>query len=45
MPCSGDTTQLCGAGAQVDLYLNSAYTPPTPPSSQTNIGSYVYKGW
>ncbi|KAK6340345.1 hypothetical protein TWF730_002107 [Orbilia blumenaviensis] len=30
-PCAGDTSQMCGGGNRLSLYLNSAYTEPDPP--------------
>ena len=46
MPCSGNSSEICGAGARLSLY-GSGLPPPPPPSNPTianwtSIGCYTY---
>lgn len=40
MPCSGDASQICGAGDHLNIYINNAYVAP----SIAAIEGYTYKG-
>lgn len=48
MPCSGDSTQPCGAGGRLSLYYTTeAVGPkadPTGPAQPPEIGDYVWHG-
>lgn len=42
MPCSGDSTAVCGAGNRLTIFKD--LTPPAPAPSAANIPGYVYMG-
>lgn len=46
MPCSGDNTEMCGAGNRVSLYSKGDFTIwPVPVVKKSNLpGSWQYKG-
>ncbi|KAG5643834.1 hypothetical protein DXG03_009565 [Asterophora parasitica] len=43
MPCSGDPSELCGAGGRINLYW-SGKAPPAPPATVPEIGKWKSLG-
>jgi WSC domain len=42
--CSGNITTYCGGNALVDIYNNTAFPVPPPPSVEPSVGRYYSKG-
>ncbi|MCJ1434081.1 hypothetical protein MMC27_003447 [Xylographa pallens] len=45
LPCTGNSTQLCGGASALTLFNNTAITPPPPAiSAGTVVGTSIYLG-
>ena len=42
-PCTGDATEVCGAGNRLSMYSSGA-TPPAPPQIVPSVGPWQSKG-
>jgi hypothetical protein len=42
--CPGNITTYCGGSALIDIYNNTAFAVPPPPSFEPSVGRYYSKG-
>jgi len=43
MPCTGNSTEICGAGNRLNVFWNGAQAPP-PPTTNPGVNGWTYVG-